>query len=154
MTKRLMVGSVPVGGGAPVSVQSMCNTKTEDPVSTLAQIRALAAAAGAEIVRLAVPHPKAASALREIADSSPVPLVADIHFDYRLALTAAESGMAAIRINPGNIGGKENVRKVADACRANGLPIRIGINGGSLEKSLLEKYGGVTPEAMVAALPA
>ena len=132
MTKRLMVGSVPVGGGAPVSVQSMCNTKTEDPVSTLAQIRALAAAA-----------------LREIADSSPVPLVADIHFDYRLALTAAESGMAAIRINPGNIGGRENVRKVAEACRANGLPIRIGINGGSLEKSLLEKYGGVTPEAMV-----
>ena len=148
MTKCLFVGSVPVGGGAPISVQSMCNTKTEDPVSTLAQIRALAAA-GAEIVRLAVPHPKAAAALREIADSSPVPLVADIHFDYRLALTAAESGMAAIRINPGNIGGKENVRKVADACRANGLPIRIGINGGSLEKSLLEKYGGVTPEAMV-----
>ena len=100
-------------------------------------------------MRLAVPHPKAAAALREIADSSPVPLVADIHFDYRLALTAAESGMAAIRINPGNIGGKENVRKVAEACRANGLPIRIGINGGSLEKSLLEKYGGVTPEAMV-----
>ena len=148
MTKRIMVGSVPVGGGAPVSVQSMCNTKTEDVPATLAQIRALAAA-GAEIVRLAVPHPKAAAALREIADSSPVPLVADIHFDYRLALTAAESGMAAIRINPGNIGGKENVRKVADACRANGLPIRIGINGGSLEKSLLEKYGGVTPEAMV-----
>ncbi len=148
MTKRLFVGSVPVGGGAPVSIQSMCNTKTEDPVSTLAQIRALAAA-GAEIVRLAVPHPRAAAALREIADASPVPLVADIHFDYRLALTAAESGMAAIRINPGNIGSRENVGKVAAACRANGLPIRIGINGGSLEKPLLEKYGGVTPEAMV-----
>ena len=149
MTKQLFVGSVPVGGGAPVSVQSMCNTKTEDVPATLAQIRALAAA-GAEIVRLAVPHPRAAAALREIAEGSPVPLVADIHFDYRLALTAAESGMAAIRINPGNIGSRENVEKVAAACRLNGgLPIRIGINGGSLEKDLLAKHGGVTPEAML-----
>ena len=149
MTKQLMVGAVPVGGGAPVSVQSMCNTKTEDQEATLAQIGALAAA-GAEIVRLAVPHPKAAAALRQIAEGSPVPLVADIHFDYRLAITAAESGMAAIRINPGNIGGRANVEAVVAACRANGgLPIRIGINGGSLEKPLLEKYGGVTPEAMV-----
>jgi (E)-4-hydroxy-3-methylbut-2-enyl-diphosphate synthase len=148
MTKRIMVGSVPVGGGAPVSVQSMCNTKTEDVPATLAQIRALAAA-GAEIVRLAVPHPRAAAALRELAAASNLPLVADIHFDWRLAVTAAESGMAAVRVNPGNIGSRENVRRVADACRLNGLPIRVGINGGSLEKVLLAKYGGVTPEAML-----
>ena len=149
MTKAIRAGGVPIGGGAPVSVQSMCNTKTEDIEATVAQIKALAAA-GCDIVRLAVPHERAAKALREIRAQSPVPLVADIHFDYRLAIMAAEAGMDKIRINPGNVGGAENVRRVADACRAAGIPIRIGINGGSLEKELLAKFGGATPEAMLA----
>ena len=149
MTKAIRVGSLTIGGGAPVSVQSMCNTKTEDAEATLAQVKALAAA-GCDLVRLAVPTEKAARALRNIREQSPVPLVADIHFDHRLAVMAAEAGMDKIRINPGNIGPEENVRRVADACRAAGIPIRIGINGGSLEKGLLEKYGGPTPEAMLA----
>ena len=148
MTKAIRVGGVTVGGGAAVSVQSMCNTRTEDTEATVAQIKALAAA-GCDIVRLAVPHQRAAAALREIRDRSPLPLVADIHFDWRLAVAAAEAGMDKIRLNPGNIGGEENVRKVAEACRAAGIPIRVGINGGSLEKPLLVKYGGPTPEAML-----
>lgn len=148
MTKAIQVGPVQVGGGAPVSVQSMCNTKTDDIEATVRQIKALAAA-GCDIVRLAVPNPKAAAALRSIREQSPVPLVADIHFDYRLAIMAAEAGMDKIRINPGNVGSAENVHKVADACRSAGVPIRIGINGGSLEKELVAKYGGPTPEAML-----
>ncbi len=148
MTKAIRVGNVTVGGGAPVSVQSMCNTKTEDIEATVGQVKALAAA-GCDIVRLAVPHEKAAAALGEIRSRSPVPLVADIHFDWRLAVAAAEAGMDKIRLNPGNIGGEENVRRVAEACRAAGVPIRIGINGGSLEKPLLARYGGPTPEAML-----
>ncbi len=148
MTKAITVGGIQIGGGAPVSVQSMCNTKTDDIEATVRQIKALAAA-GCEIVRLAVPHERAAKALCSIRAQSPVPLVADIHFDYRLAILAAEAGMDKIRINPGNVGGPENVHKVADACRAAGVPIRIGINGGSLEKDLLAEYGGPTPEAML-----
>lgn len=148
MTRQIMVGSVPVGGGAPVSIQSMLNTKTTDVEGSLAQIRALAAA-GCQIVRLAVPDMDAAKGFAEIAGASPLPLVADIHFDYRLAVAAAEGGASKIRINPGNIGGKERVRTVADCCREKGIPIRIGVNGGSLDKKLLEKYGHPTPEALV-----
>ncbi len=148
MTRQIRAGSLLIGGGAPVSVQSMCNTKTEDVEATVNQVKALAAA-GCELVRLAVPTEKAARALRAIREQSPVPLSADIHFDYRLAILAAEAGMEKLRINPGNIGPEENVRKVADACRAAGIPIRIGVNGGSLEKGLLAKYGGPTPEAML-----
>ncbi len=147
-TRQIKVGGVHIGGGARVSVQSMCNTKTEDAGATLSQSKRLAEA-GCEIVRLAVPTMKAAEALFEIRPRSPIPLVADIHFDYRLALKAAEAGMDKIRINPGNIGPEENVKKVAEACRSRGIPIRLGINGGSLEKPLLLKYGGATPEAML-----
>jgi (E)-4-hydroxy-3-methylbut-2-enyl-diphosphate synthase len=147
-TKQINVGGVLIGGGARVSVQSMCNTKTENAEATLTQIKQLAAA-GCDIVRLAVPTERAAEALKEIIPRSPVPLVADIHFDYRLALIAAEAGISKIRINPGNIGPEENVRKVAEACRTRKIPIRIGINGGSLEKPLLKKHGGATPEAML-----
>ena len=148
MTKQILVGGVAVGGGAPVSIQSMCNTDTRDPAATLAQIKALAAA-GCEIVRVAVPDRAAAEAIEAIKKDCPIPLVADIHFDWRLAVAAAERGADKIRVNPGNIGGPENVKKVVDACRERGLPIRIGVNGGSLEKPLLEKYGGPTPEAML-----
>ena len=147
-TKRIMVGSVPVGGGAPVSIQSMLNTRTTDVEGSLRQIRALAAA-GCEIARLAVPDMEAAEAFGAICAASPLPLVADIHFDYRLAIAAAEGGAAKIRINPGNIGGEERVRAVVDACREKKIPIRIGVNGGSLDKRLLEKYGHPTPEALV-----
>ena len=146
-TKQIRVGGVPVGGGAPVTVQSMCNTKTSDVGATLAQIRALAEA-GCDIVRVAVPDAAAAAALREICADSPLPVVADIHFDYRLAVAAAENGAAKIRINPGNIGGADRVAAVAEACGKHGVPIRIGVNSGSLEKSLLEKYGAPTAEAM------
>lgn len=148
MTKQIIAGGVPIGGGAPVSIQSMCNTDTRDAASTIAQIKALAAA-GCEIVRVAVPDMAAAEAIEAIKKECPIPLVADIHFDYRLAIAAAERGADKIRINPGNVGGPENVKKVVDACRARSLPIRIGVNGGSLEKPLLEKYGGATPEAML-----
>ena len=143
-----MVGSVPVGDGAPVSIQSMLNTRTTDVEACLAQIRALAAA-GCEIARLAVPDMEAAETFGAICAASPLPLVADIHFDYRLAIRAAENGAAKIRINPGNIGGEERVRAVVDACREKKIPIRIGVNGGSLDKRLLEKYGHPTPEALV-----
>ena len=148
MTKQIHVGSVAVGGGAPVSIQSMLNTQTTDIEGSLRQLRALAAA-GCQIARLAVPDMDAAKGFAEIASASPLPLVADIHFDYRLAIAAAEGGAAKIRINPGNIGGEERVRAVVDACREKKIPIRIGVNGGSLDKRLLEKYGHPTPEALV-----
>ena len=148
MSRQIHVGPVAVGGGAPVSIQSMTNTPTHDVEATLAQIRALAAA-GCDIVRVAVPDLAAARAIGALKAGSPVPLVADIHFDYRLALEAAEQGIDKIRINPGNIGSPERVRAVADACKERGIPIRIGVNGGSLEKELLAKYGGPTPQALV-----
>lgn len=147
-TKQIHVGSVAIGGGAPVAVQSMCNTHTSDARATIEQIARLHDA-GCEIIRLAVPDQAAADALPEIVHASPIPVVADIHFDYRLALAAAKAGVHKIRINPGNIGSQEKVRAVADACRSEGIPIRIGVNGGSLERELLQKYGGVTPEALV-----
>jgi len=148
MTRQIHVGSVAVGGGAPVSIQSMCNTRTEDAQATVAQIRRLEAA-GCEIVRVTVPTMEAAEALSTIREQIRIPLVADIHFDYRLAVESATRGADAIRINPGNIGGEDRVKAVVDACRAHKLPIRIGVNGGSLEKELLSKYGRVTPEALV-----
>ena len=147
-TRQITVRSLKIGGGAPVTVQSMCNTKTWDAEATLAQIRSLRAA-GCDIVRLAVPDVRSAEALEAIREGTDMPLVADIHFDYRLALMAAERGIDKIRINPGNIGGEEHVRAVADACRARNIPIRIGVNAGSLEKQLLEKYGHPCAEAMV-----
>ena len=148
MTKQILVGGVPIGGGAPVSIQSMLNTKTTDMESSLRQLRELADA-GCQIARLAVPDMDAARGFAEIASASPLPLVADIHFDYRLAIAAAEGGAAKIRINPGNIGGEERVRAVVDVCKEKKIPIRIGVNGGSLDKRLLEKYGHPTPEALV-----
>ncbi len=148
MTRQIHAGSVAIGGGAPVTIQSMCNTRTEDAAATIRQIHALEAA-GCEIIRVTVPNMEAAKALTAIRDAIHIPLVADIHFDYRLAVEAAARGADAIRINPGNIGGEDNVRAVVDACRAHKLPIRIGVNGGSLEKELLAKYGRVTPEALV-----
>ena len=148
MTKQLHVGTVAVGGGAPVSIQSMCNTKTEDVAATVAQIHALEQA-GCEIIRVAIPDEAAARAIDRIKEQISIPLVADIHFQHRFALICAERGADAIRINPGNIGGEENVRAVADLCRKKNIPIRIGVNGGSLEKELRAKYGGVTAEALV-----
>lgn len=148
MTKQIMVGGVPIGGGAPVSIQSMLNTKTTDVEGSLAQLQALAAA-GCQIARLAVPDQEAARGFAQIAARSPLPLVADIHFDYRLAIAAAEGGAAKIRINPGNIGGEDRVRAVVDCCKAHHIPIRIGVNGGSLEKSLLQRDGHVTAQALV-----
>ncbi|MBN1142312.1 MAG: flavodoxin-dependent (E)-4-hydroxy-3-methylbut-2-enyl-diphosphate synthase [Deltaproteobacteria bacterium] len=147
-TRRIMVGSVPVGGGAPVSVQSMCNTDSRDAAATAAQIKALAAA-GCEIVRCAVPDLEAVTALREICAASPIPVIADIHFDYRLALGAARSGVAGLRLNPGNIGERWKVAEVVKACAERSLPIRIGVNAGSLEPELLQRYGHATPEAIV-----
>ena len=147
-TRQITARGVRIGGSAPVTVQSMCNTKTWDAEATLAQIRALRAA-GCDIVRLAVPDVRSAQALEAIREGTDMPLVADIHFDYRLALMAAERGIDKIRINPGNIGGEEHVRAVADACRQRHIPIRIGVNAGSLEKQLLEKYGHPCAEAMV-----
>lgn len=148
MTKQILVGGVPVGGGAPISIQSMTNTRTDDVESTLHQIRTLAAA-GCEIIRVAVPDMAAARAVGKIKEESPIPVVVDIHFDYKLALEAIAAGADKVRINPGNIGGEDRVKAVADACRLRGIPIRIGVNGGSLEKEILAKYGHVCPEAMV-----
>ncbi|MBR2888943.1 MAG: flavodoxin-dependent (E)-4-hydroxy-3-methylbut-2-enyl-diphosphate synthase [Oscillospiraceae bacterium] len=148
MTKQIHVGGVPIGGGAPVAIQSMLNTKTTDVEGSLAQIRALQAA-GCQIVRLAVPNMEAARGFAQICKESPLPLVADIHFDYKLALAAAEGGAAKIRINPGNIGGEDRVKAVVDMCKEKRIPIRIGVNGGSLDKKLLEKYGHPTAEALV-----
>ena len=147
MTRRIQVGAVPVGGGAPVSIQSMCNTATEDVEATVQQIRRLEQA-GCDIVRVAVPTEEAARAIPAIKRGIRIPLVADIHFDYKLALLCIDGGVDKIRINPGNIGSKERVRAVADGCRERGIPIRVGVNGGSLEKELLRKYGGVTAEAL------
>lgn len=148
MTKQICVGGVLIGGGAPVTIQSMTNTLTQDVGATLDQIKMLAAA-GCEIIRMAVPDIEAARALGKIKEGSPLPVVADIHFDYKLALEAVAAGADKIRINPGNIGGEERVKAVADTCRLHNIPIRIGVNGGSLEKPILAKYGGVCPEAMV-----
>ncbi len=148
MTKQIFVGGVPVGGNAPISIQSMCNTKTEDVKETVAQIHRLEQA-GCQIIRVAVPNQAAAGAIGEIKKQIQIPLVADIHFDWRLALEAAAAGADKIRINPGNIGGEDRVKAVVDACKQRHIPIRIGVNGGSLERSLLEKHGGVTAEALV-----
>ena len=148
MTKRINVGGVPIGGGAPVTIQSMTNTPTQDAAATLDQIRRLAAA-GCEIVRVAVPDMDAARAVGKIKERSPIPVVVDIHFDYKLALEAIAAGADKVRVNPGNIGGEDRVKAVADACRLRNIPIRVGINGGSLEKPILAKYGRICPEAMV-----
>ncbi len=148
MTRQISAGGVTIGGGAPVRIQSMLTTQTTDIEGCLAQIDHLASL-GCELARLAVPDRAAAQAFSQIAARAVLPLVADIHFDYRLAIACAEGGAAKIRINPGNIGGADRVRAVADACRANGVPIRIGVNGGSLEKELLARYGHPTPEALV-----
>ena len=148
MTRQIRVGNVLIGGGAPVAIQSMLNTKTTDMEASLAQICALQEA-GCQIVRLAVPNMEAANGFARICEKSPLPLVADIHFDYKLAIAAAEGGAAKIRINPGNIGGEDRVEAVVSACKQRNIPIRIGVNGGSLDKKLLEKYGHPTAEALV-----
>ena len=148
MTRRILVGVVPVGGGAPVTIQSMCSTKTHDIPATVEQILRLEAA-GCEIVRVAVPDMAAAKAIGAIKGQIHIPLVADVHFDYKLALECAAQGIDKIRINPGNIGGEDRVKAVADACRERKIPIRIGVNSGSLEKELRAKYGGATPQALV-----
>ena len=147
-TRQLKLGSVRIGGGAPIVVQSMTNTDTRDVEATLGQIKRLHDA-GCEIVRVAVPDETAARALRAIHDASPIPVIADIHFDYRLALMALEAGLEGLRINPGNIGERKNVEMVVDAAKARGAVIRVGVNSGSVEKRLLEQYGGPTPQAMV-----
>ena len=148
MTRQIHVGGVTIGGGAPVVIQSMLNTKTTDVAGSLAQIHQLKAA-GCQIARLAVPNMEAARTFAEICRESELPLVADIHFDYKLAIAAAEGGASKIRINPGNIGGEDRVKAVVDVCKDRGIPIRIGVNGGSLDKKLLEKYGHPTAEALV-----
>jgi len=149
-TRRIYIGEVPIGDGAPVAVQSMANTDTRDVAATLSQIQRLHEA-GCEIVRVAVPDMTAAKAIKSLSRESPLPLIADIHFDHRLALAAVESGAKGLRINPGNIGGEKAVTKVVHAARANGVPIRIGVNAGSLPKDILEKHVHPTPEAMVEA---
>lgn len=146
-SRKIEVGGVTIGGGAPVSVQSMTNTKTSDIRETAAQVNRLAEL-GCDIVRVAVPDAAAADAIGKIKEMVGVPIVADIHFDHKLALRAAEAGADKLRINPGNIGGADNVRAVASICRKKGIPIRVGVNGGSLEKGVLEKYGGPSPEAL------
>ncbi|MCC8122874.1 MAG: flavodoxin-dependent (E)-4-hydroxy-3-methylbut-2-enyl-diphosphate synthase [Oscillospiraceae bacterium] len=148
MTQQISVGGVRIGGGAPVTIQSMTNTPTADVAATAAQIARLTDA-GCEIVRVAVPDLEAAKAIGAIKARIGIPLVADIHFNYKLALEAVAAGADKIRINPGNIGDESRVKAVADACRAKGIPIRVGVNGGSLEKRLLAKYNGFTPEALV-----
>ena len=148
MTRQIHVGGVPIGGGAPVTIQSMTNTPTQDVTATVEQIRRLTAA-GCEIVRVAVPDMAAAQAIGAIRAQIAIPLVVDIHLDYKLALECVAQGCDAVRINPGNIGAPDRVAAVAEACKVKHLPIRIGVNGGSLEKPLLAKYGGATPEALV-----
>lgn len=147
-TRKIKVGNTFIGGDSKVTVQSMTNTDTRDQEATLAQIRALMVA-GCEIVRLAVPDMEAADALARITPLIPIPVVADIHFDYRLAIRSIENGISKLRINPGNIGGRDKIRLLADMCSERSIPIRIGVNSGSLEKDILEKYGKVTPEALV-----
>ena len=148
LTRQVNVGGVLIGGGAPVSVQSMTNTDTADVEATLSQIRALAVS-GADIVRVSVYNEACAKAVRALVDGSPVPLVADIHFDHKLALAAVENGIHKLRINPGNIGGEKNVRILADCVKAHHIPVRIGVNSGSVEKDIIAKYGGPTPQGMV-----
>ena len=148
MVRQISVGGVKIGGGAPVVIQSMLNTKTTDVEGSLAQIKALKTA-GCQIARLAVPNMEAAEAFTRICSESALPLVADIHFDYKLAIAAAEGGASKIRINPGNIGGEDRVEAVVSVCKEKNIPIRIGVNGGSLDKKLLEKYGHPTAEALV-----
>ncbi len=148
MTRQILVGGVPIGGGAPVVIQSMLNTKTTDVAASLEQIRQLKEA-GCQIARLSVQNREAARGFAEICRESELPLVADIHFDYQLAIAAAEGGASKIRINPGNIGGEDRVKAVVDVCKDRKIPIRIGVNGGSLDKKLLEKYGHPTAEALV-----
>ena len=148
MSKQILVGGVPVGGGAPVTIQSMCNTRTDDVDATVEQILRLEEA-GCEIIRVAVPDMTAAKAVGAIKECIHIPLVVDIHFDYKLALESVAAGADAVRINPGNIGDADRVKAVAQACAGKNIPIRIGVNGGSLEKELLAKYGGPTPEALV-----
>lgn len=147
-TKVIQIGNRKIGGGNPVLIQSMCNTKTEDVEATTAQILKLEDA-GCEIIRVAVPTMEAAAALRSIKKQIHIPIVADIHFDYRLAIAAIESGADKIRINPGNIGSADRVAAVVEKAKEYGIPIRVGVNSGSLEKELVEKYGGVTAEALV-----
>ncbi len=148
MTRQILVGGVPIGGGAPIVIQSMLNTKTTDVEGSLEQIRQLKTA-GCQIARLSVQNMEAARGFAQICKESVLPLVADIHFDYKLAIAAAEGGASKIRINPGNIGGEDRVKAVVDVCRDKHIPIRIGVNGGSLDKRLLEKYGHPTAEALV-----
>ena len=148
MTRQILVGGVPIGGGAPVVIQSMLNTKTTDVVASLDQIRQLKAA-GCQIARLSVQNMEAARGFAQTCKESELPLVADIHFDYKLAIAAAEGGASKIRINPGNIGGEDRVKAVVDVCKDKKIPIRVGVNGGSLDKRLLEKYGHPTAEALV-----
>jgi (E)-4-hydroxy-3-methylbut-2-enyl-diphosphate synthase len=147
-SKQITVGGVKIGGGAPVTVQSMTNTKTSDIAATAAQAKRLQDA-GCDIVRFAVLDLEAAYAIGEIKKELTIPVVADIHFDYKLAVAAAEAGADKIRLNPGNIGGDEKVRAVVEVCRRRSIPIRIGVNGGSLEKDVLARFGGVTPEALL-----
>ncbi|WP_197469418.1 flavodoxin-dependent (E)-4-hydroxy-3-methylbut-2-enyl-diphosphate synthase, partial [Oleiphilus sp. HI0125] len=148
VSRQIMVGDVPVGGDAPIAVQSMTNTETTDVQTTLGQIQELADA-GADIVRVSVPTMDAAESFKLIKQGSPVPLVADIHFDYKIALRVAEYGVDCLRINPGNIGKEERIREVIASAKDHGIPIRIGVNAGSLEKDLQKKYGEPTPAALV-----
>ena len=148
-TRQIKVGGVKIGGDAPIVVQSMTNTDTRQVAASLAQVQQLAAA-GCEVVRLAAPDKKAVAAFGEIKKASPAPLIADIHFNHRLALAALEQGADAVRINPGNLGGLKKTRQVVDACREHGASLRLGVNAGSLEADILAHYGGPTPEAMVA----
>ena len=148
LTNKVRIGGKFIGGNEPILIQSMCNTKTEDVEATVAQILRLEEA-GCDIIRVAVPSPEAAIAIKEIKKQIHIPLVADIHFDYRLAIMAIESGVDKIRINPGNIGSKERLEEVVNKAKEYGVPIRVGVNSGSLERNLVEKYGGVTAEAIV-----
>ena len=148
MIRTVQIGNLRLGGGHPVLIQSMTNTDTRDAEATLVQIRALAEA-GCDLVRVSVYDEDCARAVRTLVDGSPVPLVADIHFNYRLAILAAENGIAKLRLNPGNIGGEDHVRAVADCAKAHHIPIRIGVNSGSIEKDILDRDGGVTPQGMV-----
>ena len=147
-TKQVLAGGLPIGGGAPVTVQSMLNRPAEDFAGSVAQAKELAAA-GCQLIRAAIPNREAVPLIEKLKEAVNVPIVADIHFDYRLALEAAAAGVDKIRINPGNIGDEGRVKQVADVCRQKGIPIRIGVNAGSLEKEILKKYGAPTPEALV-----
>lgn len=147
-TKKIRIGSCVIGGGEPITIQSMCNTRTDDVSATVGQILRLEHA-GCEIIRVAVPDINAALAIKEIRNQIHIPVVADIHFDYKLAIASIENGADKIRINPGNIGSKDNVKAVVDAAKERSIPIRVGVNSGSLEKNIIEKYGHVTPEGIV-----